>query len=203
MAKDIMIEIYSDYIWPYCYLGMGLVDKLKERYNIKTKWKTLEIHPETPSSGVNLAERFGSDNLNASLKNLRTRGVPLGIEFGTLENMPNSNLAHQLSILAKEESTFDTIHHKLMDAYFKYSLDIGNKEVLLDIAEESGMDKILVNNTLNSNSLKEEVDKLSKEGHTKGINSTPTFIINDAYIINGAQDISIFEKIIEEIGDEN
>lgn len=176
---------------------MGLVNTLSKEFEITTEWHPLEIHPETPKAGVNLEDRFGKVNLTKALKNLRLRGKALGLDFGELIHMPNSKLAHQIGLLAMDHGVFDRVHQGLMDAYFRDSLDIGDKDILYDIATKNGLDGALVRDVLDNNTYSDRVDQLSKEAYSKGIASTPTFIINGEHIINGAQDIEVFRKILK------
>ena len=181
---------------------MGLINQLKRLYNITTEWRSFEIHPETPLKGIDLKKRFGNDQLAASLNNLIVRGKDLNLTFGNLTHMPNSNLAHQLALIALEENVFDEINTRIMDDYFEHSKDIGNVNVLMDIAINHGLDEQKTRHILENNLYKDQVDKLSKVAIDKLITSTPTFIINDRYVINGAQPLEKFIDIIKQIGDE-
>ena len=198
MSKSKLV-IYSDYIWPYCYIGMGIVDKLSEEFDLDIKWHSFEIHPETPPEGVDLEKRFGIEMLGNSLINLKSRGKNLNLKFGELKYMPNSNLAHQLSLYAKDMGVFDSIHSKLMTAYFKDLKDIGSLEVLIDISRSVGLDSMETYKILSKNTYKKEVDRLSSVAINDGITSTPTFIINDTKVFSGAQPLDYFRNILKDL----
>lgn len=138
---SIKIKIFSDYIWPFCYVGKGVVDKLESEYDLDVEWLGLEIHPETPSRGESLNKKFSRSNLDSMLKNLNHSGSPYGINFGRLERMPNSHNALEAAEFARFHGKLKEYHSSLMDAYFRDSKDIGNLEILGDLGKNLGLNK--------------------------------------------------------------
>ena len=64
MTEPVKLEIFSDYIWPWCYFIAGSVEKLKENHEVNVEWLAFPLHPETPEEGVTLAELFKGRNFN-------------------------------------------------------------------------------------------------------------------------------------------
>lgn len=84
------IRIFSDFTCPFCYLGTGIIEKLKHEFAIHEEWVSYELHPETPEEGILLAERFPDYDLDALFEELRVKGTAYGYEFGDVTLLSNS-----------------------------------------------------------------------------------------------------------------
>lgn len=93
------ITMFSDFLWPYCHIGKGIVEKLKKEYDIEIIHRGFEIHPEVPAEGMLLTDYF--PNANQMFGNLKSMGEPYGVEFNHLTMMPNTNKALQIAEYAK------------------------------------------------------------------------------------------------------
>lgn len=196
---SIKIKVFSDYIWPFCYVGKGIVEELEKEYDLEVEWLGLEIHPETPTTGVSLDEKFGRSNLENTFKNLNRSGSLYGISFGKLEKMPNSHNALEAAEFAKTHNRGKEYHTSLMDAYFRDLKDIGDLEVLGDLGKSLGLNKEELTTAVKNRSYETTLDNSSKDAHSMKINSTPTFVINNKYFVVGAQPIEKFRKILDTI----
>ena len=196
---SIKIKIFSDYIWPFCYVGKGIVEKLEKEYDLEATWLGLEIHPETPKEGVILSEKFGKTNLDHMLINLNKSGSIYGIKFENLVRMPNSHNALEAAEFARTHGKLKEYHSLLMQAYFRDLKDIGDLEVLGDLGETIGLDKGALIDAVKNRAYETVLNNSAKDAQSMDINSTPTFIINDKYAIVGAQPIEEFRKILDTI----
>ena len=194
---SIKIKIFSDYIWPFCYVGKGVVDKLEKEYDLDIEWLGLEIHPETPKEGVSLSEKFSKSNLEHMLINLNRSGSIYGIKFENLERMPNSHNALEAAEFAREHGKLKEYHTLLMEAYFRDLKDIGDIEVLSDLGRTLGLNKEALTDAVKNRVYETTLNNSAEAAHSMEINSTPTFIINDKYLIVGAQPIEEFRKILD------
>lgn len=163
------------------------------------EWLGLEIHPETPSSGVRLNERFSKSNLDSMLKNLNRSGSLYGINFGRLERMPNSHNALEAAEFARSHGKLKEYHSSLMDAYFRDLKDIGNLDVLGDLGKDLGLNKEDLIDAVKNKNYETVLNNSANNAHSMDINSTPTFIINNKYSIVGAQPIAEFRKILDKL----
>lgn len=194
---SIKIKVFSDYIWPFCYVGKGVVEQLEKEYDLEIEWLGLEIHPETPGKGVILSEKFSKSNLENMLSNLNNSGSLYGIHFGALEQMPNSHNALESAEYAKEHGKGKEYHSALMDAYFRDLKDIGSLEVLGELGNILGLNKDELITAVTDRAYETILNNSSKDAHSMGINSTPTFVINNKYSIVGAQPIEAFREILD------
>lgn len=196
---SIKIKIFSDYIWPFCYVGKGIVDKLETEYDLEIEWLALEIHPETPNQGVSLSEKFSKSNLENMLYNLNSSGSLYGIRFGKLELMANSHNALEAAEFARANGKIKEYHSSLMDAYFRDLKDIGDLQVLCDLAKPLGLNKEELINAIKNRTYETVLNNSSNNAHRMNINSTPTFIIDGKHTIVGAQPIDAFRKILDKL----
>ncbi|MGB3367885.1 MAG: DsbA family protein [Acidaminobacteraceae bacterium] len=178
-------------------MGEGIIEKLKEEYELKVEWLGLEIHPETPIGGSDLVKRFGKDGLQGALINLNKSGKKYGIEFNKLTHMPNSHNALEAAEYARTEGKLDEFHSKLMKAYFTDSEDIGALDVLIALGNECDLDTEKLKDAIENKSFEEKLNTDAKSAKKYGVNSTPTFIINDKYTIVGAQPIDAFRRVFD------
>ena len=193
---SIKIKIFSDYIWPFCYVGKGIVQELEKEYDLEVEWLGLEIHPETPLSGVRLSEKFSKSNLDNMLNNLNHSGALYGIKFGKLEKMPNSHNALEAAEFAKDHGKSKEYHSSLMDAYFRDLKDIGDLDVLGNLGESLGLNKDELMDAVKNRAYENILNNAAKEALSMVINSTPTFVINNKYSLVGAQPIEEFRKLL-------
>jgi len=172
---------------------------LEEEYDLEVEWLGLEIHPETPKEGVILSERFSKPNLEHMLHNLNRSGAIYGISFGELALMPNSHNALEAAEFARAHGKGKEYHSLLMEAYFRDLKNIGSLEILGELGEALGLNKDELITSVKNRDYKNDLDNSTKYAHSMGINSTPTFIINNKHSIVGAQPIEEFRKLIDTI----
>ena len=194
---SIKIKVFSDYIWPFCYVGKGIVEKLEKEYDLEVEWSGLEIHPETPKEGLSLSEKFSTDNLENMLNDLNHSGSLYGISFGELDQMPNSHNALEAAEFARSYGKVKEYHSLLMDAYFRDLKDIGDLDVLGELGKTLQLNKDELIDAVKNRTYETTLDNNAKDAHTMEISSTPTFVINNKYSIVGAQPIEEFRKLLD------
>lgn len=172
---------------------------MKKEFTIKDEWVSFEIHPETPKEGVLLSEKFGQANLEGMLETLRRSGSQYGIEFGGHTLLSNSRMALEASEFAREQGKFDEFHDKIFYAYFTECKDIGDKALILEIAEQVGLDKQELESALDSGKYKTALEEAGQLGRAYGITGTPTFIINNKYKIVGAHPLESIKNYLRNI----
>ena len=193
------IIAYSDYICPFCYIGYHRIEQLKKEYNLDVEWKPFEIHPETPKEGA-LAEElpFPKGYLEMAFANVKRLADEDGLTLKFSEKLPNSRLALYISEFARKKSKFEEFHKLVLETYWFEGKDIGDKSLLLNLAESVGLNKIEIENYLMTDEPFETVQQSLKEIRRHGINGVPAFIIEDKLIF-GAQPYEIFKQAINEV----
>jgi predicted DsbA family dithiol-disulfide isomerase len=178
---------------------MGLVDKLKQEFDLSVEWLAFEIHPDTPQAGMLLSTLFPQLDTENMFRYLRDMAAPYGITFADISRISNSRLSLEASEFAKEHGSFDQFHQALFQAYFSQGLDIGDLEVLSQIGNDSGLDRDALTQTLQAGTYRPRIEKMRKEAVRLGVNAAPTFFIEDRDRIVGARPIEVFRKILGKV----
>jgi predicted DsbA family dithiol-disulfide isomerase len=197
--KKLKVVVYSDYICPFCYIGFHRIEKLKEKYNLEVEWKPFELHPEIPKEGI-ITEKlsFPKGYLEMVMANVQRLADEDGITFKLSKKLPNSQMALYISEFAKKNGKFDEFHKLVFDSYWKEGRNIGDMDLLLDLAESVGLDKNEIMDYIESDDPSNKLKEASFELGRCGINGVPTFFIGDEVVI-GAQPYKVFEDVIERI----
>jgi len=197
--SKLKVIAYSDYICPFCYIGYHRMEQLKKEFNLDVEWRPFEIHPETPKDGTLTDELpFPPGYLEMAFANVKRLADEDDLNLKFSEKLPNSRLAHYISEFARNKGKFDEFHKKILETYWFEGKDIGDKSLLLDIAESIGLNKKEINKYLNTDEPFKTVQKSLKEVKKYGLNGVPSFIIEDQ-VISGAQSNNVFRKVINNI----
>ena len=197
--KKLRIIVYSDYICPFCYVGFYRIKKLKEEFNFDVEWRSFELHPETPKSGVLIDSLpFAKEYLEMVMINVKRLADEVGIKFTFSGKLPNSRLALFVSEFARKMGKFNEFHELIFDTYWKDGKDIGDLTLLLDLAGSIGLDKNELLDYIESGEPLNILKKTHSELGNIRITGVPTFIIGDRVIV-GAQPYEVFQKVIAEV----
>jgi predicted DsbA family dithiol-disulfide isomerase len=193
------VVAYSDYICPFCYIGYHRIEQLKKEFNLDVDWRPFEIHPETPKGGA-LAEDlpFPTGYLEMAFANVKRLADEDGLTLKFSGKLPNSRLALYVSEFARKKGKFEEYHKLVLEAYWLEGKDIGDKNLLLDLAESVGLNITEIEAYLNTDEPFNEVQKSLNELRRYRINGVPTFIIGEKLIV-GAQPYQVFKQAIREI----
>ena len=191
MARTLLIEIASDVICPWCYIGKRRLEKalasLKGDVEARIEWLPFQLNPDVPAEGVARAEyrraKFGSLEKGRALDaRVAQEGAGEGIAFAfeRMQRTPNTVAAHQLIDLAQTQGKAGPVVEALFRAYFEEATDIGDPAVLNGIAERAGV-----------SGWPEETNRtkvMEKEARVRdlGISGVPTFIFDRESGLSGA-----------------
>ncbi|MCF3627604.1 DsbA family oxidoreductase [Thalassospiraceae bacterium LMO-SO8] len=183
MADPITLEVFSDYVCPWCYLGDNRVKQLKENYDVTIKRVHFPLHPETPAEGRTLADMFGTGPEEIAQKNARMQGLMQaeGLPFKDRSHTYNSRLAQEVgkwadSLGAETQPGGEAIHDKFFEAYFVDRRNIGDVEVILDVVKAAGLDVDEARKVIEERTFKDAVDADWAKSHQYGVTGVPTFV---------------------------
>lgn len=209
MTQTVKLDILSDPICPWCYIGKTHLDKaLAEVPNhpFVIEWHPFQLNPDMPDSGMDrreyLERKFGGKEgavraYAPVVENAENAG--LKIDFEGMQRTPNTLDAHRLIHWAGIEGKQSEIVDALFDAYFVQARDIGDHEVLADIADSVGMDAAVVLKLLQSDADREDIRKRDSHSREMGVSSVPTYIVANQHAVPGAQPPEMWGKVIGEI----
>ncbi|MDW7672952.1 MAG: DsbA family protein, partial [Bacillota bacterium] len=175
---------------------------LKNEFDIQEVWQGLEIHPETPPEGRDMSEEYPPQTRSQLYQQLNESGMNYGISFKRSTGyLANSRLALVLSEYAKKTASFDSVHPNIFKAYFEDGKDIGDREVLLHLAESVGLSREEVEQAWQDEALEQDLQEVATIASQEGTTAVPTFIINDKYRIVGAQPYQVFQETLKKIAE--
>jgi predicted DsbA family dithiol-disulfide isomerase len=194
--RRLAIVAYSDYVCPWCYIGLQRIERLQQEYPVEVEWRAFELHPETPRGGAQLAGRHGSSARAAAYaNNILALARDAGLEMRMPVVVANSHLALEAGEFARVNGGFDSYHPALFRAYFEDARDIGDSDALCDIARACGVDDQGLRQALADGMFRDEVYRVTEEARADEILSTPTFIFEGGFRMVGAQDYEVFASV--------
>ena len=203
MAKSITLEIFTDYVCPWCYLGDNRVKQLKRNHNIKIEFVHFPLHSETPSEGKSLADLFGRGPEELKARHDQMQGLmdAEGLPYNQRSHTYNSRLAQEIGKWAETQSGGEAIHDKIFEAYFVDRRNVGNAEVVVDIAKSAGLNEAEARTVLAERHFKDAVDADWAKSRAYGVTGVPTFVTGDQRIV-GAQPYEVLEQLMASVGAE-
>lgn len=130
---------------------------------------------------------------------LNRAGEPFGIRFGERSFLSNSRPALEASEFARDKGVYGLFHERVFHAYFTDLLDIGNVDVLLDLATAEGLDTAELKRVLEEGVYAPRLEETMREAARYGVNAVPTFIVNDEHKIVGALPLDSFRDRLSRI----
>jgi predicted DsbA family dithiol-disulfide isomerase len=146
-----------------------------------------------------MTKRFRQEDIDRIMENLRTMGAQFGITFADRPFLSNSRFALQAAEFAREQGRFTEFHPALFSAYFSQGLDIGDLDVLSEIARDAGLDAVAMKNVLQSGKYLPTLARSQEDAARLGVTGVPTFFIQDKKTIVGAQPLDIFRKTLRSL----
>ena len=207
--RGLTIEIYSDVVCPWCYIGKRRLERALDQLNgaaqTRITWRPFQLNPTMPKDGMDrttyLAAKFGSlDAFRQMEEHVLAAGAAERVPFA-FENVartPNTFMAHRLMGHAEQQGCQDAVVESLFRGYFTEGADIGSVPVLGQLASRAGLDAAAVESFLQSEEGTTEVKAEEATGHRLGIRGVPYFVINGSISISGAQPPDIFVSAIQQ-----
>ena len=133
-------------------------------------------------------------------RNLRKSGEPFGIAFGNVTLLSNSHMSLAAGEFARECGKFEAYHEAIFNIYFTQARDIGHWDSVREAAVAAGIDTAALKKNLDEKRYEHRLAAVTDEAHRSDISSAPTFIINNHYVIVGAQPVATFRDALIRIG---
>jgi predicted DsbA family dithiol-disulfide isomerase len=177
------------------------VEKLKGAFEIETKLVHFPLHPETPMEGRTMAEVYAGRNVDPEAMYQRMKGLmdAEGLPYARRTHTYNSRLAQELGKWADTQPGGAAIHDKLYQAYFVEGRNIGDVDLLVEIATSVGLPAEEARAVLEERRCKNAVDADWEKSHRYGVTGVPTFVAA-RYGVVGAQPYEVLEQLVEKAG---
>ncbi len=201
------IDVISDAVCPWCYVGKRRLEKaiaaVKGKHEVRVHWKPFQLNPGMPKEGMARAEyrikKFGSEKVVAELdRRMMDVGKLEGIPFALkdIQRTPNTFDAHRLIWWAGQKGAQDAVVDGLFRAFFTQGRDVGDHQVLVDVAKQAGLDAAAF---LKSDEGTKEVRAEEEEARAIGVQGVPFFTIGGRFAVSGAHEPDTFLEAFEEL----
>ena len=172
---------------------------LGSRFGARIQWLPFDLHPEYPPEGIPRAEldaRYGEESRRRVAAMIEQAGLTYN---PPPEVVPNSHLALELAELAREHGLHEEMHQRLMRAYWSEAQNIGDRAMLLALAEEVGLDPAEAAAALDEGRYRDRVQASTGEANRIGIHAIPAFVLDSRMLLLGAQPHEVFEQAFEQL----
>ena len=204
------IEIWSDIICPWCYIGKRRFETALADFARKEKvqviWRSFELDPNSPPQLPGtleemLAQKYGVSPQEAAAMNARVTEVAkeAGLEYRLADARPGNTFdAHRLLHFAGSNQLGDGATECLMHAYFSESLPVGDRAALARLAPKFGIAENEALNMLKSDAYSSEVRADEARAANFGITAVPFFVFDEKSGISGAQPVEVFSAALQQ-----
>ena len=194
----IPIEMFSDFICPFCYIGFATIRKLKPEFDLEIRWRGFQIHPEWPAEGMPASEfrrEMSPETRRAIWTRIQAMAEANGLTMKPPEILTNSRLALEAAEYADEIGRGEAFEERVYRAYFSEGMNIGQPGVIADLATDVGIDRNDLNGALESKRYTMRLKNNAMVAHNRNVDGVPTFFIGE-YPLVGAQSEDTMRQIL-------
>ena len=205
----IKLDIMSDPICPWCYIGKTQLDRAlaaNPDHPFTIEWHPFQLNPSMPAEGMDrrayLEGKFGSKAAAVEVYgNIERQAQALGlpINFAAMQRTPNTINAHRLIHWAGLEQKQQPLINALFEAYFCNGIDISDIGALCDIALKAGLQRDVTSQLLNSDADIQMIKERDAHSRKMGVDAVPTFIVANQHVVPGSQTPEVWAAIIAEL----
>jgi predicted DsbA family dithiol-disulfide isomerase len=214
MENKLKVQIWSDIMCPFCYIGKRRIEEALQNFEhkeaVEIEWKSYQLDASfiaSPEDNMveHLAEKYRKDNdwaqnmLDNMTQNAKTAGLDFHFEKAILANSFN---AHRLLHLAKKYNLANDLEELLFKAYLTEGKNVNDLDTLGKLGIEVGLDSEEISQVLNSDTYGSEVQQDQEEANAIGVQGVPFFVLDNKYAISGAQPAAAFLETLEKVWEE-
>jgi predicted DsbA family dithiol-disulfide isomerase len=209
---DLQVDIVSDVICPWCYIGKRRFDRALEtigdRHRVSVTWRPFQLNPDMPVDGMAraayLQAKFGGPERARDIyARIEAAGTGEGINFAfdRIQRTPNTVQAHRLIRLGQRLERQDAVVDALFRGYFTAGADIGDTTTLVGLAESVGIAASAAERYLVGDEDREQVIGEDVAARGMGIHGVPCFILEQQYAISGAQEPAALAEALDRVAE--
>lgn len=212
MSAAVHIDIVSDVMCPWCFIGKKRFEKalkaVEEDVDVEVHWRPYQLDPTLPPEGKDrdtyLAEKFGGiERARELYRNIEDAGAGEGIpfRFDAIGVSPNTLDAHRLIRWAQNagDGIQDKVVERLFELFFLEGVNIADHSVLTGVARDAGMDVAIVESLLAGDADRDAVQQEIAVARQMGVSGVPCFILDNKYAVMGAQDAETIADAIRQV----
>lgn len=195
----IRIDVYIDFVCPWCYLAHQVVQQLQEQRQLDVQWHPFPLHPDTPLEGLSISKLFGGADIDAVHERLYAIMDESGLPY-TRERTQlfNTRKAQELLLWAKDQDAAPELVDALFHAYFVDNHNLAEDAVLRAAVSHAGLDADAAMEALQQGHYAEDVDEAWHSARLSQISGVPAFI-GGGYQFSGYQPLAEMERFVDYI----
>ena len=214
-TATLRVDMIADLVCPWCFLGKRRLDAALNAVHGPSvfRWLPYQLNPDMPGEGMvfdeYLASKFGDPaSVQPGLDELTRQGKEEGIRFrfDLIKRIPKTLDAHRLLAYAAEQGAdVAKVADSVLSSFVEEGLDVGDREVLLSIGNDHGLQRLGLIRALEDDALRDKVLKQEAEVRRGGVSGVPNFLINDRLCVIGAQSTAVLVDAFDRamFGDES
>ena len=205
----IKIIILSDPICPWCYIGKKCFDEAIKQFDshyFSIKWLPFQLNPKMPKEGMDrknyLIKKFGNEKKTIEVYTPivnKFNENKIDFDLSKIQTTPNTFNANQLIYWSQLEGKGNDIVENLFKAYFLEGKNLGDINCLIEIGIKSGLTKKITSTVFENTKDKKIVQDIENKYRKAGVSGVPTFIINNDYVVPGAQSTEFWQGVLKEL----
>ncbi|HVM09276.1 MAG TPA: DsbA family oxidoreductase [Acidimicrobiales bacterium] len=211
MTILVKVEIWSDVVCPWCYIGKRHFEEALASFahadEVEIEWKSYELDPGAPREREGayvdrLASKYGvgKGEAQAMISRVVNAGAEAGIEFRFDISRPGNTFdAHRLLHLAKKRGVQNELEDRLFASTFTEGRAIGDVDTLVELAGEAGLDVDEAREVLVSDAFADDVRADEQEAAEIGVRGVPFFVFDRKYGVSGAQPAKAFAEVLQRV----
>nr|WP_315597109.1 DsbA family oxidoreductase [uncultured Cupriavidus sp.] len=213
MTQSLKIDFVSDIACPWCAIGLSsllqALERTRDVVDAEVVMHPFELNPQMGPEGEAIVDYLGKKygrtpaQIAETQAMIRERGASVGFAFGPRNFVYNTFDAHRLLQWAATQGRQLPLKQALLQAYHGEGKDPSNHDVLVEAAQSVGLDATEAREVLDSDAFADDVRDEEREYQAMGIQSVPSIIFNNHYVISGGQPVETFEQAIREIAKES
>lgn len=208
-AEPITIDVWSDVVCPFCYLGDSVLQQAIEQFphgsSVEVRYHSFQLNPGFPVGDAILADEYLAKNyrmpaaqLEASHAHLATQGAKAGLDYRFEDTMMVNTLdAHRIIHFAKAAGREHDMVMRLFKAEFTEGLNLADHEVLADLAAELGLDRAAAAEALATGGFESDIRADLAQAQAYGISGVPFFVFDNKWAVSGAQPVEAFRQALD------
>jgi predicted DsbA family dithiol-disulfide isomerase len=215
MMKTVRVDFVSDISCPWCIIGLrGLelaTDRIGHEVGVELHFQPFELEPELPRGGTNLADRIrrkfdrSPEGVAGMFQDVADRAAQVGFAINLTHEsrLYNTFDAHRLLDWARSAGRQHSLKKALFESHFTRGEAIDDPEVLASVARRAGLDGSEARAVLASGRHAKAVHQSEAHWRALGIQSVPTIVLNEKYLISGGQPVELFEEALRQVAQES
>jgi predicted DsbA family dithiol-disulfide isomerase len=210
--NTIKIDFVSDIACPWCAVGLAsleqAIDRVKDTVGVELHFQPFELNPQMGAEGEDVTEhlmrkyQISPEQVAQNQARIAARGAELGFTFNQRKRIVNTFDAHRLLHWAETEGQAGDQHRlkrAMLEAYFTLGEDPSDHAVLLEVVQRAGLDRARAHQVLSGDEFSHAVREREQRFLSQGINSVPSVIINERYMVQGGQPVEMFEQALRQV----